>query len=291
MDLQKIGAYIASKRKALGMTQTELAEKLGMSNKSVSKWERGVCLPDVSLYMELCDILGITINEFIAGEDLPEERFVEKSDENIISVTKDGKQRSRRLKLALGVLAIALALLMAVMVVLHLPRQNYIKPLPKDSTEMMAAEIVAGMGEVHMYAFSVDDSYKEVSVNMITYEKGRMAESEKLFGYQLDGEHTEGILAIVSDFSDHDVKVAVSQDDGTGSAKFEILEGVKHKDLYSRAMSAGLESEKIVKGQEKGILCMVYDKDDSVAFPGDAVLAGADVEENDYTYCFTVKFE
>ena len=142
MDLQKIGAYIASKRKALGMTQTELAEKLGMSNKSVSKWERGVCLPDVSLYMELCDILGITINEFIAGEDLPEERFVEKSDENIISVTKDGKQRSRRLKLALGVLAIALALLMAVMVVLHLPRQNYIKSLPKDSTEMMAAEIV-----------------------------------------------------------------------------------------------------------------------------------------------------
>jgi len=291
MDLQKIGAYIAAKRKALGMTQTELAEKLGMSNKSVSKWERGVCLPDVSLYMELCRVLGITINEFIAGEDLPQERFVEKSDENIISVTRDGKQKGRRLKLVAGVLGTALAVLMVVLLVLHMPRQNYIKPLPKDSTEMMAAEIVAGMGEVHMYAFSVDDSYEQVSVNMITYEKGKMVESCRVFGDHLDGENAKGILAIVSDFSDHDVKVAVSQDDGTGSAKFQILEGVKDKELYSRAMSASVENEKIIKGEEKGILCMVYDKDDSVAFSGDEVLAGAGVEENDYTYCFTVKFE
>ncbi len=51
MDQVKIGRYISEKRKALGLTQAELAEKLGMSNKSVSKWERGVCLPDVSVYM------------------------------------------------------------------------------------------------------------------------------------------------------------------------------------------------------------------------------------------------
>ena len=61
MDLVKIGKYIAGKRKALGMTQKQLAEKLNMSDKSVSKWERGICLPDVSVYMELCEILGISI--------------------------------------------------------------------------------------------------------------------------------------------------------------------------------------------------------------------------------------
>lgn len=59
MDQKKIGKYIAEKRKALGFTQVQLAEKLNMSNKSVSKWERGVCLPDVSLYSKLCEILGI----------------------------------------------------------------------------------------------------------------------------------------------------------------------------------------------------------------------------------------
>ena len=57
MDTVKIGKYIAGKRKALGMTQAQVAEKLGMSDKSVSKWERGICLPDVSVYMALCEIL------------------------------------------------------------------------------------------------------------------------------------------------------------------------------------------------------------------------------------------
>jgi len=188
MDLQKIGAYIAAKRKALGMTQMELAEKLGMSNKSVSKWERGVCMPDVSLYMELCDILGITINEFIAGEDLQDECFVKKSDENIISVTKDGKQRSRRLKLIAAVLGTALLLLTVVMLVLHMPRQNYIEPLSKNSTEMMAAELAAGTNDVHMYRFSVDRSYKQVTIGLVTYATGKVVTEEELFSYPFDGE-------------------------------------------------------------------------------------------------------
>ncbi len=64
MDLTKIGKYIASKRKKLGLTQKQLAEKLGMSDKSVSKWERGICLPDVSVYIQLCNILKINITRF-----------------------------------------------------------------------------------------------------------------------------------------------------------------------------------------------------------------------------------
>lgn len=65
MDLIKTGKYIADKRKLLGLTQKQVAEKLGMSDKSVSKWERGICLPDVSVYITLCDMLGISINEFL----------------------------------------------------------------------------------------------------------------------------------------------------------------------------------------------------------------------------------
>ena len=84
MDLIKIGKYIAEKRKALGLTQKQLAEQLGMSDKSVSKWERGICLPDVSVYMELCGILGISMNEFLAGEDISEENIVKISEDNLI---------------------------------------------------------------------------------------------------------------------------------------------------------------------------------------------------------------
>lgn len=98
MDLIRIGQYIAGKRKALGLTQKQLAEKLGVSDKSVSKWERGVCLPDVSLYTELCAALGIGINEFLSGDDIAENDLPRRAEENILQTAADGKRRQKRLK-------------------------------------------------------------------------------------------------------------------------------------------------------------------------------------------------
>ena len=97
MDLIRIGQYIAGKRKALGLTQKQLAEKLGVSDKSVSKWERGVCLPDVSLYTELCAALGIGINEFLSGDDIAENDLPRRAEENILQTAADGKRRQKRL--------------------------------------------------------------------------------------------------------------------------------------------------------------------------------------------------
>ena len=97
MDLIKIGKYIAFKRKEQGLTQKQLAEKLNMSDKSVSKWERGICLPDVSVYLELCKILDISIHEFLAGEDIPKETIEQKAEENIIQITKDNKNKQKHL--------------------------------------------------------------------------------------------------------------------------------------------------------------------------------------------------
>ncbi len=68
MDKQKIGTFISSCRKEKGLTQAQLAEILGVSDKSISRCERGIHLPDASLYTPLCEILGITINEFFLGE-------------------------------------------------------------------------------------------------------------------------------------------------------------------------------------------------------------------------------
>ena len=75
MDQVKIGKLIAECRKAKKLTQVELAEKLGVTDKSVSKWENGNCLPDVSLYKKICEILDITLNEFFAGGKLYDEMF------------------------------------------------------------------------------------------------------------------------------------------------------------------------------------------------------------------------
>lgn len=85
MDQEKIGKLIAKCRKDKKMTQQELADQLGVTDKSVSKWENGKCLPNVSLYKELCDILGITLNEFFAGERIKDEEFKEIADNNLLN--------------------------------------------------------------------------------------------------------------------------------------------------------------------------------------------------------------
>ena len=83
MDQKRIGKLIAECRKGKNLTQSKLASMLGVTDKSVSKWENGNCLPDVSLYKQICEILGITLNEFFAGEKLTDENFKKVSDENL----------------------------------------------------------------------------------------------------------------------------------------------------------------------------------------------------------------
>lgn len=82
MNQKKIGAFIADCRKKL--TQLELAEKLGVTDRSVSNWENGVCLPDASLYRLLCDILQISINELFAGEFVCNDNYKNIADENLL---------------------------------------------------------------------------------------------------------------------------------------------------------------------------------------------------------------
>lgn len=89
MNQEKIGKLIAECRKEKKMTQVELADKLSVTDKSVSKWENGKCLPDVSSYKDLCNILGITLNEFFAGEKIKEEKFKEQADINLFNALEN----------------------------------------------------------------------------------------------------------------------------------------------------------------------------------------------------------
>lgn len=89
MDQVKVGKLIADCRKAKKLTQVELANLLGVTDKSVSKWENGICLPDVSLYMKICEILDITLNEFFSGEKLTDESFKQVADSNLLSALEN----------------------------------------------------------------------------------------------------------------------------------------------------------------------------------------------------------
>ena len=85
MDLDKIGKFIALNRKNKGLTQEQLAEKLGVTNKTISRWETGKYMPDLSLLKPLSEELGITLNELLSGEKIEEEKIVENTEKNIIN--------------------------------------------------------------------------------------------------------------------------------------------------------------------------------------------------------------
>ncbi|MBD5474781.1 MAG: ATP-binding cassette domain-containing protein [Lachnospiraceae bacterium] len=86
MDLKKIGSFIAARRKDNGLTQSQLAETLGITDKAVSKWETGKSLPDPSLFCPLCDLLHITLNELLSGEFISDENLKEKSNQILLEV-------------------------------------------------------------------------------------------------------------------------------------------------------------------------------------------------------------
>ena len=85
MNQEKIGKFILNLRKEKGLTQSDIAEKLDVTNRSVSNWENGKCMPDLSLFKPLCEILDISINELMSGEKIDEKDYKDKLEENIIS--------------------------------------------------------------------------------------------------------------------------------------------------------------------------------------------------------------
>ena len=107
MDQVKIGQFIKTMRKEKSLTQRELAEKLNISEKTVSKWETGSGMPEVSLMLPLCKILDISVNELLSGERLDEKQYHEKAEENIVSFLAD--KTSPRKKLIIAAISFSLS--------------------------------------------------------------------------------------------------------------------------------------------------------------------------------------
>ena len=97
MDQLKIGKFISEKRKAKSMTQAQLAEKLGITDRAVSKWETGRSMPDVSLMLELCSLLGITVNDLLCGEGVSMEKINETTEKNLLEMAGQKEAADKRL--------------------------------------------------------------------------------------------------------------------------------------------------------------------------------------------------
>ena len=95
MDQLKIGKFIAERRKQKSLTQMQLAEKLSITDKAISKWERGIAMPDTSIMIELCDILGISVNELLSGEKISMENNNQKNEQLLLDMAKELEKKNK----------------------------------------------------------------------------------------------------------------------------------------------------------------------------------------------------
>ncbi len=97
MEQEKIGKFIAECRKEKGLTQMQLAEQLGITNRAISKWENGKSMPDVSIMIPLCEILDISVNELLSGEKIKVEDYKSKADQTLIEMKKQEEKAEQAL--------------------------------------------------------------------------------------------------------------------------------------------------------------------------------------------------
>lgn len=296
MDLVKIGKYIAGKRKALGMTQKQLAEKLNMSDKSVSKWERGICLPDVSVYMELCEILGISINEFLAGEDIDAENVEKKSEDNIIQVTKDSKKKQKNLKSILAVVTTFAVIMVLVLgtVFVHKVMQpkNYITAVDRTSAEMKTAELLSGADGAYLFNFYAKEEYKILTIYLSEYQAGKLINKSKVADLDYDGIESakRGVIAVIPDFELFRVKLIIADDYSKCSTDFPILENVENREYYGRSATQVEGEVPIQRDTEQGLMALIYGEDGLEAIPVKEMEQGNFREKNDYVYYLSFRF-
>lgn len=129
MDQIKIGKFIAGQRKQKGLTQMQLAEMLGITDRAISKWENGKGMPDSSIMLDLCDKLGITVNELLSGEKIMKNEYNEKLEQNLIGMVKEKEEADKRLlrmEIIIGI-PLAITFLILIYVASFVEMQNWLR--------------------------------------------------------------------------------------------------------------------------------------------------------------------
>lgn len=165
MNQEKIGKYIKGKRKEKNITQEELSEILGVSNKAVSNWENGKNMPDLSLFKKLCETLDITINELLSGEDIEEKKYINKLEENIINVINNDKKRKNSLKKIFMVISISVIitsiLIFAIMTIQITPSYEYAN-ITCEKGEKYVRIHSKGLASLYATSKKIDDKYYRI---------------------------------------------------------------------------------------------------------------------------------
>jgi len=173
MDQIKIGKFIQEKRKEKRLTQSELAEKLNVSDRAISKWENGNCIPDVSNIQELCKIFNITINDLVSGCVVDMKDNEKKLEENLLEMIRIKEQRDRELlilEIFIGVI-VSIIMFFCIMIALFIQIENWIRivlivfgtiPFAIGISYAIRIEQIAGYYECSNCNYKYIPTYKSV---------------------------------------------------------------------------------------------------------------------------------
>ena len=160
MDQEKIGKFILELRKDKKMTQQELADKIGVTDRAISKWENGRGMPDISLMKPLCEILDITLNELISGEKIDKKEYQKKSDENILKTIKYTNKKTNFFKKFL-ICLISFFLILILMFIIDVRKMN-------QNEEV----VFSTWGFDYFPAINLNDEEIEIAVRNYLIKKG-----------------------------------------------------------------------------------------------------------------------
>lgn len=177
MDQIKIGKFIQERRKEKRLTQSELAEKLDVTDRAVSKWENGNCIPDASNIQELCKILNITINDLFSGCVVDIRDNEKKSEENLLEMIKIKEKRDKELlilEIFIGVI-VSIIMFLCIMIASFVQMEDWIRivlivfgiiPFAIGISYAIRIEQIAGYYECSNCNYKYIPTYKSVLFSM-----------------------------------------------------------------------------------------------------------------------------
>lgn len=194
MDQIKIGKFIAEARKEQNLTQLDLAEKLGISNKTISKWECGNGMPDYAVMEGLCEILKINVNELLSGERLPSQEYTKKAEENIMNLIQESSENYKREKreMLFAILGIAVLLLFVILTIVMTGGVSAIGNFIDMPTVIYMTGIsvmiivVAGMLKDFVKAFPLSLK-KDIAEDKQQIQRAMLAVKTAIFGVNMSG--------------------------------------------------------------------------------------------------------
>lgn len=198
MNQIKIGKFISESRKSKQITQEQLAEKLGVSKNAVSKWERGLNLPDASIMQELCYILEISLNELFAGERLKEKEIKKQSEKNLLEILKFSDDKNKKNKFLILITSALFIIAFATLGKVLLVKWGYILDSNLKYSQIYVTEYSNIKGNVDVNKFGKINIDFDIGANKYGYAVFK--NPNKAFN-RLKKDYSKGIELIRKEFN------------------------------------------------------------------------------------------